>query len=276
MQSKTAASLSEKIGSLYRETCAILIENPTLGLLFLIIGMLDFCALFSLFLAHSWPFSVVLAPIIRTFWDDRFLHYPQNLLLLPKLVNHAHFVILSLFGVLVSGIVIKKVEGAERGVKVTTFAAAGPVFKKYFSLLAAWLISYGLFIFLAEKILELLPGALPLQFAAGFGISLTLQVLFAFILPALLIAGQGFFRDFGGALFFGLRHFGVAALIVVLPVLLMVSYSFLKALAPVYARSYPEAILWILGLGIFVSLIVDLTVTVATTLFYVKARNRQW
>jgi hypothetical protein len=273
---RKTASLSEQVSDTYREAFAILIENPTISFLFLLIAFLDVGALMSLFLAHSWPFSAILAPIIRTFWDDRFLHYPQNFVLLPKLYNHAHFVILSVFGVIVNGIVVKKIEGAVKGNKVHTSAAAVPVLKKYLGLLIGWLVSYGVFVFAAEKILGLLPGNLPLQIAAGFGVSLILQSLFAFILPSLVLGGRGFLKDFWDGIVFGFQNFIPASLIVALPVLIIVIFSFLKALAPVYTRTYPEAVLWVLLVGVFVSLIVEIMVTVTTTLFYIKVRNRQW
>jgi hypothetical protein len=272
LQRKTG-SLSDRIAEIYRETFAILVEYPTIGFLFLAITLLDIAALISLFLAHSAPFSIVLAPIIRAFWDDRFLHYPQNLVLLPKLFNHAHFVILSVFGILVSGITIKKIEGAAKGERTATFTALAPVFKKYFALLVSWLVCYGVFVFMAEKILEALPGTLPVQLVVGFVVSLAVQAVFAFVLPAVLIESRGFLKNFWAGLVFGFKNFFTTILLVAVPVFMIVIFSFFKALTPVYTRSYPEAVLWVLIAGIFVSLIVDFTVTVTTTLFYVKSRN---
>lgn len=272
---KSKVSLLGRIAGVYRETAAILLENPTIALLFLFIAVLDGLALAALFLAPSWPFSAIVAPIIRTFWSERFLHYPDNFVLLPKLFNHAHFVILTVFGVIVNGLVIKKIEGEVKGQKITTFAAAGPVFRKYFSLLAGWVICYGLFIFAAERTLKMLPGILPLQFSAGFIVSLILQALFAFVLPALLIEANGFIKNFWRGLVFSVQHFVTVCVMVALPVLLMVVLSFVKALAPLYSRSYPEAVLWVLGFGILITLIVEITVTVTTAVYYIKERNRQ-
>ena len=62
-------------------------KYPRTALPLLIMGILDFVALYLLYLAPQRPVSVLLAPPVRAFWGEQFLHYPMNLFLLPKLYH---------------------------------------------------------------------------------------------------------------------------------------------------------------------------------------------
>ena len=263
----------QKFAGVYRQTFTVLKENPTIAIPFFLIACFDFLALALLFYAPSEPVSLVVAPIIRTFWGEQFLHYPENFVLLPKLLNHAHFIILSLFGISVTGIAIKKIEARAEGEQLSIVSAAGPVFKKYFSLLTAWLAFYGIFMFSLKHILRLLPSNVGAQLAAGFCVGLAIQTLFAFLFPALLISGRGFFKDLREGILTAVRNFGLTSSLIALPMALLVTLSFFKALAPLMVRFNPEMVLWVLAAGIIISMIVDLLVTASTTLLYLQVRE---
>ena len=113
----------QKIVEIYQQVFSVLKKNPTVWLLFIAVGVFDLSALMALFLAPCEPVSYMLAPIIRAFWGDRFLHYPYNFLLLPKLFNHVHFLIATLIGVFVSGLVIKKIEAHTMDKELSTLTA---------------------------------------------------------------------------------------------------------------------------------------------------------
>lgn len=277
MKQKLDSKISYKNSteSVFKQSLIALSHNPTILLLFILIALLDFAALISLFLAHSWPFSIVLAPIIRTFWDDRYLHYPDNFLLLPKIFNHAHVVISGLFGVVVSGVVIKKLEAWSKGGKISTLAAAAPVLKKFFSLFSVWIAAYFIFTFAVKGIMHLIPKSLLPQFFGGYASALVFQSLLMFLLPAMLLGEKGFLKNFASGIVFGFKNFIPTVLLISLPVLVLVIYSFLKSVTPILVQNFPEAVLWILAGGILVSMIVDLILTSTTTLFYLKARNQK-
>jgi hypothetical protein len=260
---------------IYKNTVQVLKENPTLVILFFIIALLDWLALAVLYNAPSEPFSFVLAPIIRTFWDDRYLHYPQNFVLLPKLFSHAHFLILCTFGLFITGIVIKKIEAHFKSKELSIISASGFVLKKFIPILVAWLASYWFFLFLSKILFKVLPQTnLLAQLAGGFFLALIVQSLTAFILPAILVNNRGFFKDFWQGLKTGARHITTTGLIIAVPVLVIILISFFKALGASLVQSNPEIVLWILAVSIFVSMIVDLIVTSTTTLLFLKVRDK--
>jgi uncharacterized membrane protein YesL len=273
MSRSVKVSAAAKAGETIEDTLAILKETPVLWVLFLVFALIDFSALFVLHSAHSEPFSWVLAPIIRSFWGERFLHYPDNFALLPKLFNHANFLILSVFGILISGIVIKKMEARTENSELKISSAAGIVFKKYFLLLMVWLFAYGVFVFTLKAVLVRLPSALWIQLFAGFILSVLVQSLFTFLLPALVLSPKGFFRNLWKGMVFGFRYLPVTGLLIAVPMLVMTLLSAFKAFSPVFAQSNPEFVLFTLCVGIIISLGVDLAVTSSTTMLFLKERR---
>ncbi|MBI4115665.1 MAG: hypothetical protein HY447_03715 [Candidatus Omnitrophica bacterium] len=251
-------------------------KDPMVGMLFGVILVCDFIALALLFLAPSPPVSYVLAPIIRTFWDDQFLHYPANFLLLPKLLDHAHFVITTIIGVFLTGVVIKKIEGqiVERE-RVSLLDACGSVMKRYLSLIIAWLLSYGLLVFSLRVTLPIIPQNAWLQLGGAFGVSVMIQGLVVFLLPAILILNKGFFRSVWEGLRFGAKNILVAVALISLPMFFVIALSFFKILTPVYVRVYPEFVLWVLSIGILIMTVVDLWITSLATILFLKERNHE-
>src|SRR3989338_3524603 len=99
-----------KFVEVYKHAFLVLKKNPTIWFLFLAISVVDLISLALLFLSPSPPVSFVLAPVIERFWGEKYLHYPNNFLLLPELFRLTHFAILTVFGVFVTGIAVKKIE----------------------------------------------------------------------------------------------------------------------------------------------------------------------
>ena len=264
-----------KIVEIYKQVFSVLRKDPTLFILFSIIAFLDLLALLVLFFAPTPPVSYILAPIIRNFWSEKFLHYPYNFSLLPKLFNCAHFLITMLVGVFVSGLVIKKIEGhIVQGEHLSILSAARPVSKTYFSLIVAWLISYGFFSFSLKALLPLVRFNIWLQILVAFFASVIFQALVAFFLPAILILKGGFLRKMWKALNYGAKNILTTGILIALPVLLLMVFSFFKMLTPYYLKVYPEMVLWVLVIGIAIMTVVDVLITSSTPVLFLKVREK--
>ncbi len=264
-----------KIVEIYKQVFLMLQKNPTILFLFLILGIFDGIALTILFFAPIPPVSNILAPIIRTFWSDQYLHYPSNFILLPKLFGHAHFLISTVFGVFISGMIIKKIEVDNQGQKISTLSAAGFVFKKYLSLIVVWLISYGVFTLSLKGFLYILPRNITIQLVSSFILSLIVQSVVAFLMPSLIILNRNFFYAVWNGLKMGIQNIVFMAAIFFIPMALAFGLSFAKLYTPLFIRIYPEAVLWILAGGIVITLIVDILVTSSATLIFLKVRNEK-
>jgi len=265
-----------EIVDIYGQVFSVLRKNPTVWILFAIIGLFDAIALTLLYLAPSPPLSHILAPIIRTLWGEPFLHYPDNFLLLPKLFNHAHFLILTFVGVFITGIVIKKIEAQTQGTSVTTVSAAGAVGRRYIALLSAWIVTYGIFTVTLRFVLPILPHNVFIQASVGFMIGLVIQSMFAFILPGILLMNWGFFTGLWKGLLFGMRNLHLTAVLIFVPMFFVMALSVSKLFVPVMVRVHtPEYVLWLLAGGILLSLFVDILVTSSTTLLFLRQRSDQ-
>lgn len=263
----------KQTAEIYRGSLQLLTGIPTILVLFLAIASLDVVALTCLYYAPSKPISLFLAPIIRTFWGERFLHYPENFILLPKLFSYAHFVILTLFGILISGIVIKQIQASYLGKKLGTLEAAGDVFKSYFALLLVWLASTFIWRVGLTKLFQMVHGPWWVQMGLLYLTALFFQSVVTFIFPALLIQRQNFLKDSWQGIQFGFRNLPFTAALIAVPVFIVFIISLVKSWAPILVRYYPESVLWILSIGIVISLIVDMLITSMTTLYFLKARN---
>jgi len=263
-----------RVVDIYRRVFGLLKKDPTLLILFALISLLDLTALLVLFLAPIAPVSYILAPIIRTFWSDYYLHYPQNFILLPKLFNHAHFLILATFGILVNGLAVKKIENQLiSGRKMSTLIAAGPAFKKYGALLTAWLLVYFLFTTSLKVVFRVLPRILSLHLGVMFGMTLLGQAVAFFLLPSLLLSGKGFLGGLREGLKMGLRNLVLTCVLTAVPISTVVLLSFLRIFTPMYIQFYPELILWILIVGSIAMALADLFLSASATVLYLESRS---
>jgi hypothetical protein len=264
-----------RIVEIYQQVFSMLKKNPTILFLFFTIGILDFIALIVLFLAPSAPVSYVLAPIIRTFWSDYFLHYPNNFLLLPKLFGHAHFLISTVVGVFITGLVVKQIEAEVTGQKISTVKAAAIVIRKYFSLVLVWLVSYGIFTLSLKGILPLLPSNIWIHLAGGFFLGLLIQSIFLFLIPALILVKQGFVKSLLEGFRFGIKNVLLTGALIAVPTFLALLVSFTKLFTPRLVRIQPEIVLWVLAGGIVISLFIDVLITSSATLLFLKGRTER-
>ncbi len=265
---------SSKQQSLHFETLAAIAKQPIIPALFILLALFQAAALTVVFLSHSEPFLSILGPIIRRFWGERFLHYPENFLLLPKLFGHAEMVVLTLAGLLATGIVIQLLAGGRAGnSRVTAVSAFTVTLKKYFGMAFLWL---GLFFVLrtaSRSILPHLPALLPAHFAGLVAVFLMTQTLTAFLFPSILLSGKNYWKSLGEGILLSLKNFPQLLVVLFIPVVVSVAVSFLRSLSPSLSHDNPDFVLVILYVSILVSTAVDLYITSATAIFYLKVRN---
>ena len=275
MKSQTnAKKVAVKLSAIdiYSQTFCILRETPAILFLFTLLAVFDFAALTILFFSHSEPISLLVAPIIRSFWGSRFLHYPDNFLLLPKLFNYAHLVILSTFGILFTGIIINKIKDETEGKSNSILSLIKPVLKCFFPLLIIWAITYFVYSLIVKKILPYFPPQPILQLTCGYILGVLVQAISVYFIPAILILEKGFFSKLKAGLVFGFSHLGLTISIVGIPTFFIVLTSAAKILTPYFVSFHPEIVLIVLSVGIVVSVMVDMFITTATTLLFLKER----
>lgn len=273
---KEPKSFWEGIAGVYSRTFSFLTKTPVALLLFGIVAFLDLVVLAIFFFSHSAPISSILAPPIRRFYGERFLHYPDNFVLLPNLFDKGHFLLLTLVGLIVTGLVIKVVEAdVLRREKSEVASVFGSVIGKYFPLLCVWLLAFGVVRFGGRWLFSVMPGNFWTQLLSLYLLLIVVQSLSAFLFASILISGKGYFQAIAEGFLLAIGNLATLIVILLPPVFLIVVISVLKSISRVYLVVNPELTLYVLVIGIFVSMFVDAFITVSTTLLYLEARNKK-
>lgn len=274
MTQESNSSRHPKSKGVLSSTFAAIIHNPTIPLLFFLIALIESLALTALFLSHSGTFNKILGPIIRRLWGDRFLHYPDNFLLLPKLYNYAHIAVLTTIGLIITAIVIKQIHAWTKNESGSTiFSSAGLAFKKYFPMLLIWIPLYLLIRTASRVIVPYLPQNALIQITSLSVVLVLFQVVSAFIFPSIVLSGKNFFRAVGEGVWLALKSGLLLFAVLIFPIFISVGISYLKAMAPYWIQVNPEVVLYLLYFGIIVNLLIDVFITAVSTLLYLKARN---
>ncbi|MFH1413950.1 MAG: hypothetical protein ABIG56_03810 [Candidatus Omnitrophota bacterium] len=278
---------------IYEKTITAIRKYPFIFFPFLLYALLQAIALVIIYIAPRDPFNKILAPPIRTFWGERFLHYPTNFILLPKLFSIAQFGLAVIIGSLITGLVVALVlnifDKRKPGLRQGLFTAVKryiPLILITFLVLALFRFSTKFIVFLLTKYflagherLLFLGGRLwfgPLLLLTNFACAILIQALFIYSIPVLIIERKNFITSlFRGVILFK-RWFMQSLILVGLPM-----FAYLPILLLQFKTSYlinnfsPESILLVTSLGIVVSsLVIDPLVIISTTFFYLSKTKK--
>ncbi|MFH1678447.1 MAG: hypothetical protein ABH914_02375 [Candidatus Omnitrophota bacterium] len=260
---------------IWKETVGILRKHPVVFLPFIIVGLCDAILVILLYLAPQYPFSVVLGPPIRAFLGEQYLHYPYNLLIIPRLFAHAHIVSTGIMGILMTGLAIGLIGEIKQGNKPSVLISLIRALKRYFVLLGVWLIMFGLsfVVYKFPNLFVALKNQLILQvaFYLSFFIVILIQVVFVYAFPAAVIEKKGLISAVKRGFMLTKQRFLATLLLVMLPSLLFVPVIIIKGnLGWLVQRLFPEVVLVVTGIGIVVTVVIDLVVTCATTVLFLQ------
>jgi len=248
---------------------------------FLIIAFCDSIALTLIYLAPRYPISIILAPPIRKFWGEQFLHYPQNFSLIPRLFNYAHIFILFTLGIYFTGIFIKmchiyfKTKKNILKVKVLIPSCIIAI-KKFIPMVIFFAIFYSLTMYSFNLIsylfdnLNLVNRFVKIaHLASNFILVLFLQSIFAFMFPALIVSNVGLIKAFKINFMLVFKNFWKILFVIFIPSILYALITINKYFMPRLVEIYePEVIVLSLGFGIFITMLIDLFISGYTTVFY--------
>ncbi len=248
---------------------------------------LQLVALTVLFLSHSHPFSVILAPPISRFWGEVYLHYPFNLLILPKLFNFANIMIGILFGAFMTGITAAMVwQVMTMGIRPRIRSNFRKSIKRYFTLVSVWIL-----LFVLETAVFKGPKVLIMKYYHIYGstifnkgniliavlvisilLAIIVETLFVYAVPAAVIEN----RRIGAAIkrsFWALKGmFFPTFFLVLTPTLFSIGIVLLKSRIPQLIARFdnPEIALYIIVFGIIVNWLVNCLVAVSVASLFVK------
>lgn len=280
------------IKEVYNATVKSLKNHPILFAPFIIFFLFDFLALSVLYLAPRMPLKLIFGPVIRTLWSERFLHYPLNFFLLPKLTSLARMALSVLFGSLLTAMAVAIVFDIYHKKHLKLAASFKFALKRYIDLfiivfiftilfyVAQKIISAGLFRYFMSghtKLLFLGPRLWlgPFLLCLNFILAILIQSVFIYAIPILLIEKEKLLKSILKSFVLFKKLFIPTLILVGLPMLAYVPIVILSY-NPAFLmdRLFPEIILWVLFLGSVISaLVIDPLVTVSAAWLYLINRD---
>ncbi|MCM8774593.1 MAG: hypothetical protein NC820_07695 [Candidatus Omnitrophica bacterium] len=230
--------------------------------------------LYILYLIPQRPISYLLAPPVRVFWGERFLHYPFNLFLLPKLFYYANILSTSFIGVLMTALAIGMIKESYLGYIPTIGENLFLSLRKYFTLLMVWVVILVLSETLTRifRSIEYKHPSLFISYLTN-SIGIFVQLFFIYTMPAIVVENRNFFSGVKENFLF-LKTVFLTTLIFILPPTLFYFplLGFNKLLPSMIERFFPEVIIIFILASIFISTIIDILITTSSTLIFLKKR----
>lgn len=264
------------IFAVWRKLAGITRKNPVILTPFLWIAFFDALLLLVLFLAPRFPFSPVLAPIVRAFWGERFLHYPANFLVLPRFFYTMRLFLGVIIGSFLTGVAVSLIHQSEEGDVPLWWFGIRKAVSMYIRLIIIWGILLAVY-FLTVKIFTFLDPFLisrKIIYGKNFLLGVSIQMLFIFTIPAIIIEN----KKIPGAIIRSLafvKNFPVTIFIfIAIPSIMLVPMDYLQIKLPVLmGRFFPEVTLYVLGGKIFVITIIDFVITASATVLLLLQRK---
>ncbi len=280
------------IVSLYLTVLQLVKSQPKLFIPFIIFVIVDLSFLFIIFVAPRQPFNVVLAPPIRAFWGEKFLHYPANFLLIPKLAALSRNFLSCLIGSLLTGCAVAMLADSYNKKVTRFFPSLKAGFKKYLSLFSVvfiitllfWgclkLLEIGLIKYFSSghaTLLFLKPRVWfgPLLIVINLFITILIQGAFVYAIPFLMLKDQNLFKALFKSLGLFVKFFIPTVILIGLPVLLYLPIIVLQfKTAFLISRFFPESVLYIcVAAAILNAVVIDLLITFSTTVLFLQNRD---
>lgn len=265
----------------------LLINKPKILFPFLILAFFQSLALEFIYFFPRKPLMYIANPIIRKYFGEVFIHYPNNLLLLPKVFYYVQILLYIVIGVFLTAISINIFKNIKSNLPLKTKALIKNALKRYgaffvYGVLIMVLLSLlkrvdililsKIFRFGAQYVPNLATKLYPL--ITPFFLFLTnliMQVFLILAVPIIVIQKSSLFKALAKSIYLGARNFfGLFALISVpfllyLPIFLLKNFSF-----KLVDITFPEINLYVTGAGILVALFVNCFVIICVSQFLLE------
>jgi len=276
----------------YDRTTQAIKNNPVLLLPFAAFAAFEFITLIIIYLAPRMPLKLLLGPPIRALWGEKFLHYPVNFILLPRLISLARIGLTVVIGSFLTGVATILVFNIYRKTKINLKNVFNLALKKYVSLFAIVLLFTLVFYFLDKITTKLLikyfvSGHSRLLFLGpkiwlgpalaclNFTLAVIVQSAFVYAIPILLIEGETLTKAVLKSILLFKKLFLKTIILVGLPMLIYIPIITLQS-EPAFliTRLFPEAVLLMSILSLIIcSLVIDLSITLTTTHLYLMHKD---
>lgn len=269
------------------ESFELMVRKPVLLLPFIIIACFEGIALELAYFCVRPPLSLITNPIIRKFFGEQFLHYPANMILLPRIFYYLQIVIYIFLGVLLTAVTINIFKNIRSGLPVKANAIVKNTLSRYVSFLAYGVMMmifmailqkgeafvFSKFMVIASKFITLIP---QLFYTILFFISnIVLQTLFILTIPLIVLEKKSFLKAVAGSIVLGLRNFFKIFSLIIVPFLAYLPVMVLRS-DPIRLvdKLFPETTAIVTVIGIIVSVFADCFIILCASRFLTDMEKR--
>jgi hypothetical protein len=286
----------EKISakSVWKSSLTLLLSQPSILLPFIFVALTEILTLLFLYLAPRYPVSILLAPPIRRFFGETYLHYPFDLVLLPRLFRNFEIPIILFVGSLMTGVMVSMIDKFVKEEKGNSNLAleTKTLFPKYLHFFILTLFSYlimkvallggnymakYLHIFL-KSIKHLGPSFIWSLFFLAMNLVLAIfsEMVFVYSIPAVIIEKKSLFKAMRRSLGLVRKYFMTTLILVFIPI----GINFFTILLENYTtilmdKIIPEISLLILLVSIFTSFLVNSAIVLTSTVFFLYIKKTE-
>ncbi len=261
------------------ESFELLIDKSIIAVPFVIITTLEILALEMLYFFPRKPLSLIFNPLVKRFFGEGFTHYPNSLLVLPKLFYIAQIMIFVFFSAFLTGMTVNLIKSIKEKLPVKPGIIIRNSVRRY-----AAFLTYGvvimLSIYLAQRgldfviiktlrvlstrvpknILQFVPLCLPIVY---FLAHVFINTFLIMTIPILVIKRVNILKAFLQSLFLGFRYFFKIFPMLFVPYLVYLPVILLKNIPAVnFNKVFPESVFYISIIGIIIAQSVECFVTV--------------
>ncbi|MFC1646252.1 hypothetical protein ACFL2Y_03635 [Candidatus Omnitrophota bacterium] len=259
---------------------------------FIIFASFELVSLAIIYFAPRNPLRAVLGPPIETFWGEKFLHFPTNFFLYPKLLFYSRMGLTIFVGSLLTGVAVSLVFGIYSKEKVKLSAAFMSALKKYISLILVVFVFTALFFILNkvtytglaryfsaghDRLLFIKPELWlgPILAGINFVLAILVQSAFIYTIPIIIVETANPIKSIIRSVILFKRLFFKTIILVGLPMLFYIPKIILDFNNVfLMEKFFPEIVIIVSVLGIVVStLFIDALITVSTAFLYLKNRE---
>lgn len=249
---------------------------------FFLFTLLQSVLLAALILFFVPPFSHVLVPLMERLYGEPALHYPHSFVVLPALFFGANRWLNLLISWLVIGTATLMFAAKYRSGTVQAGRSFYQALRCILPLFVLGLVEWSL-VFLFSRLFRFMaPGILMwgaqshrLVRLTGFLCNVVIITPFAFTTPQVVLGRRNIWGALTGSFSLARSNFGVTFLIIAIPAFLSWIVDIAAGRAPLVVTEFsPEIVVFLLGLGIVVTLMVNFVIVGALTALYLRTAER--
>ncbi len=265
-------------------------KNPIVMMPFVFIAFMELLALEFLYFSPRVPLSYIANPIIRKFFGENFIHYPFDLVLLPRLFYYLQVAIYALVGAFLTAVAVNIFKNFRDGLPVKAKAMVRNALKSYASLVIyALLVSALIFAlqradtFIFSKAMRLLARILPISISPVYKIGFTLLLFLSNIImqtflictiPIIVIQKTSILKAITRSVILGARNFFTIFALIFLPFFIYLPIIFFKSFSTqIMDRMFPEINICITVVGVLVTIFLDSFVILCVSQFIMDRKS---